>query len=162
MARLIEGTLTQRLPASPQKPAEPASHPSSLVSPELVAFHEANQARSEGLGTGRTAALVVGSAGVVSLAVGLLFGQLARNANERSQPLCQPTTHACTAEGLSLRDDAFAHATRSTVLSIAGSVAIASGVTLWLASPAPDVQPNAALTLALSRYGVGAEVRGAY
>jgi len=79
----------------------------------------------------------------------------------RSRCASRPHTRA-PREGLSLRDDAFAHATRSTVLSIAGSVAIASGVTLWLASPAPDVQPNAALTLALSRYGVGAEVRGAY
>ena len=152
----------QRLPTAPLKAAEPASQPGSLVSPEMLAFHKASQAQHAGLGTARTAALVVGGAGVVSLAVGLLFGQLARNANEHSQSLCQPNTDVCSPQGLSLREDAFAHATRSTVLSIAGAVAIASGVTLWIASPAPDVPPGPALALSLSRSGLGAELRGAY
>jgi hypothetical protein len=61
-----------------------------------------------------------------------------------------------------LRESAYAHATRSTVLSIAGGVALASGVALWLLAPAPDVSPGPTLALTLSPHALGPELRGTY
>ena len=48
-----------------------------------------------------------------------------------------------------------------SVAEVAG-VLLEKGVTLWLASPAPDRKNQPALALRLSMRGLGAEVRGAY
>lgn len=152
----------QRLPASPLRAAVPASKPSSLVSPELLAYRDASQSRGEGLGTARVAALVVGGAGVVSLTAGLLFGQLAKSANDRSHKTCPAPEQVCEPQAVSLRNDAFAHATRSTVLSIAGAVAIVSGVTLWLVSPRSEMPPQPTLALSVSPAALGPQVYGRF
>ena len=107
----------------------------------------------------RIAAFGVGGAGVVSLGVGLLFGQLAKNANDDSQQYCRMS---CSDQGRLLRETAFSHATRSTVLSVAGGVALASGVALWLLAPAPDVSPGPTLAIALAPNALGPELRGTY
>ena len=149
----------QRLPSAPLVAAEPAPKPSSMVSPEVLALHQSRQRQQAELGAMRIAAFGVGGAGVVSLGVGLLFGQLAKNANDDSQQYCRMS---CTAQGQMLRETAFAHATRSTVLSVAGGVALASGVALWLLAPAPDVSPGPTLALALAPNALGPELRGTY
>lgn len=149
----------QRLPSAPLVAAEPAPKPSSMVSPEVLALHQSRQRQQAELGAMRIAAFGVGGAGVVSLGVGLLFGQLAKNANDDSQQYCRAS---CTEQGQMLREAAFDHAARSTVLSIAGGVALASGVALWLLAPAPDVSPGPTLALALSPNALGPELRGTY
>jgi hypothetical protein len=149
----------QRLPSSPLVAAEPAPKPSTMVSPEVLALHQSRQRQQAELGAMRIAAFGAGGAGVVSLGVGLLFGQLAKNANDDSQKYCHDV---CTEQGRMLRETAYSHATRSTVLSIAGGVALASGVALWLLAPAPDVSPGPTLALALSPYALGPELRGSY
>lgn len=149
----------QRLPTAPLVAAEPAPQPSTMVSPEVLALHQSRQRQQAELGAMRIAAFGVGGAGVVSLGVGLLFGQLAKNANDDSQKYCNMS---CTEQGRMLRETAFDHATRSTVLSIAGGVALASGVALWLLAPAPDVSPGPTLALALAPNALGPELRGTY
>jgi hypothetical protein len=151
----------QRLPSSPLRAAEPApAAPSSMVSPEVLALHQSRQRTQAEWGAMRVAAFGVGGAGVVSLGIGLLFGQLAKNANQASQPRCRPV--ACDEQGTLLRETAFAHATRSTVLSVAGGVGIASGLVLWLLAPAPDVAPAPTLALSVSPHMFGPELRGVY
>lgn len=149
----------RRLPGAPLVAAEPAPNPSTMVSPEVLALHQSRQREQAELGAMRIAAFGVGGAGVVSLGVGLLFGQLAKNANDDSQKFCQGS---CSAEGIALRETAFDHATRSTVLSIAGGVALATGVALWLLAPAPDVSPGPTLALSVSSSALGPELRGTY
>ncbi|HET8938904.1 MAG TPA: tetratricopeptide repeat protein [Polyangiales bacterium] len=149
----------QRLPAAPLVAAEPAPKPSTMVSPEVLALHQSRQRQQQELGAMRIAAFGVGGAGVVSLGVGLLFGQLAKNANDDSQQYCRMS---CSDQGRMLRETAFSHATRSTVLSVAGGVALASGVALWLLAPAPDVSPGPTLALALAPNALGPELRGTY
>jgi hypothetical protein len=149
----------QRQPSAPLVAAEPAPHPSTMVSPEVLALHQSRQRQQAEWGGMRIASFGVGGAGIVSIGVGLLFGQLAKNANDDSAAHCNKT---CTDQGVLLRDTAFDHATRSTVLSIAGGVALASGVALWLLAPAPDVAPGPTLALVLSRDALGPELRGTY
>ena len=150
----------QRQPSAPPRAAEPPpATPSSMVSPEVLALHQSRQQKQAELGAMRIAAFGVGGAGVVSLGIGLLFGQLAKNANGDSQPHCTPI---CDDQGKLLRDTAFAHATRSTVLSVAGGVGIASGLVLWLLAPAPDIAPGPSLAFSVSPYMLGPEVHGVY
>jgi hypothetical protein len=151
----------QRQPSAPLVAAEPAPHPSTMVSPEVLALHQSRQRQQETWGAMRIAAFGVGGAGIVSIGVGLLFGQLAKNTNDDSETLCNKTNR-CTDQGVMLRETAFAHATRSTVLSVAGGVALASGVALWLLAPAPDVAPGPTLALSLSGQALGPELRGTY
>jgi|GEM_PF-6357709 len=151
----------QRQPSAPLIAAEPAPHPSTMVSPEVLALHQSRQRQQETWGAMRVAAFGVGGAGIVSIGVGLLFGQLAKNANDDSERLCNDS-NKCTPQGVLLRETAFANATRSTVLSIAGGVALASGVALWLLAPAPDVAPGPTLALSLSPQALGPELRGTY
>jgi tetratricopeptide (TPR) repeat protein len=149
----------QLQPSAPLLAAEQAPHPSTMVSPEVLALHQSRQRQQAELGAMRIAAFGVGGAGIVSLGVGLLFGALAKNANADSEAHCNRT---CTDQGVMLRETAFDHATRSTVLSIAGGVALASGVALWLLAPAPDIAPGPTLALSLSSRALGPELRGTY
>jgi hypothetical protein len=150
----------QRLPSAPPRAAELApAAPSSMVSPEGLALHQSRQRNQAELGAMRIAAFGVGGAGIVSFGVGLLFGQLAKNANDDSKALC---TQVCTEQGRLLRETAFAHATRSTVLSVAGGIGIVSGVALWLLAPSPDVPPATTLAFSLSPHMFGPELRGVY
>jgi len=148
----------QRLPSSALATAAPPPRPSSLVSPELVALHQSSPHDSRGE-IMRVAAIGLGTAGIASLAIGLVFGQLAKNANDDSKPLCDET---CTTEGVVLRDRAFAHATRSTVLSIAGGVALASGVSLWLLGPSSEARASPRMAFRLSSQEMSAQMRGRF
>jgi hypothetical protein len=149
----------QRMPSAPHVAAEPAPKPSTMVSPEVLALHQDRQRQQAELGAMRIAAFGVGGAGLVSLGIGLLFGQLAKNANEDSLEHCNP---ACNGEGKVLRDTAYEHASRATVLSIAGGVGLAAGVTLWLLAPPQGVAPGPTLALSLSANALGPELRGRY
>jgi hypothetical protein len=87
----------------------------------------------------KTAALVVGGAGVVGLALGAVFGLQAKSKNDDAlQPTNCPTATQCNANGLSLTDDAKTDATISTIAFAAGGAAVVGGVVLWLTSPRPS------------------------
>lgn len=86
-----------------------------------------------GLPGTRVAALVAGGAGIAGVGLGLFFGGLAQSEFSDSDSHC--AGDACHPPGLAHRERALAHATRATVFTIAGAVALAGGVILWLASP---------------------------
>jgi hypothetical protein len=87
-----------------------------------------------GLGTLKLVGLVVGGAGVASLAVGSIFGAMGSSAWSSAKTACGGNTSACTnvASGLSHRSTAEGDATASTVAFIAGGVLLATGVVLFL------------------------------
>jgi tetratricopeptide (TPR) repeat protein len=103
-----------------------AAAPAAALEPEPVGLHAT-----------RILALGVGGAGVLSLATGVAFGLAAKNAFSDSQAYCD-SSDQCFEQGIALRQDAGAHATRATVLSTVGVIALASGVVLWLAAPASE------------------------
>ncbi|HEY8040905.1 MAG TPA: hypothetical protein VIF15_13965 [Polyangiaceae bacterium] len=89
---------------------------------------------AQGGSTQKTIALVVGGVGVVGVAVGAVFGLNAKSKNDQALQNCRTST-LCTAQGLSLTDDAKSAATISTVAFAAGGAALAAGVVLWLTAP---------------------------
>ncbi len=103
-------------------------------------------ARDEGTPGRRTAALVVGGAGVVALGLGTYFG-LATIAKKRDGD-ARCSGRVCDADGLALQDQAHTDATISTIAFGAGLAAIGVGAYLWITSRAPGafrVAPTASM-----------------
>jgi serine/threonine-protein kinase len=87
-------------------------------------------------GSGQTTvALAVGGVGVVGLAVGSVFGLMAKSTYDDSSKHCDERNR-CSREGLDLDDRAHQFATISTVSFGVGIVAVATGGTLLLTAPA--------------------------
>ncbi len=82
-----------------------------------------------------TVALAAGGVGVVGLAVGSVFGLMAKSAYDESSEHCDERNR-CSREGLDLDERAHRFATISTVSFGVGIVAIATGGTLLLTAPA--------------------------
>jgi serine/threonine-protein kinase len=84
----------------------------------------------------RIAGVVVGVAGLGGLVVGSIFGLQAAKKNSDAAPHCLPSNpRLCDAEGVSLGEDAYGPATVSTIGFIAGGVALAGGVLLFVTAP---------------------------
>lgn len=101
--------------------------------------------------TRRTAALIVGGAGVVALGVGAVFGLKASSDWDAAQPHCDAMLR-CDPEGISLHDDADTAATLADVSFGVGAAAVAVGAVLWLTTPSERSTARAA---ALSVVPVG-------
>lgn len=115
--------------------------------------------------TQRVLAIVAGGAGVAGLAVGGVFGFVAKGHNDDAAGHCAGSL--CDAAGIASLDQARSAATVSTVGFIAGGALLAGGVVLWLT--APSAAPNAApagkgLLLApdAARSFAGLTLRGAW
>lgn len=87
----------------------------------------------------RTWAWVVGGAG---LALGIGSGvltALAAGKNDDSKASCDPANaNRCSPDGVRLREDAKTMATWATVAGVAGGVAIAGGIVLYVSAPANE------------------------
>jgi hypothetical protein len=84
----------------------------------------------------KTAAVVALGVGVAGVAVGTIFGLVAKSKNDDAlKPENCRTPSYCTAAGLSLTSDAKNAATLSTVGFVAGGVGVAAGAVLWLLAP---------------------------
>jgi hypothetical protein len=84
----------------------------------------------------RTVAYIVGGVGVAALAAGGVFALLAKGNNDDSLKECSPEDpNACSVQGKTLRDDAITQAGIATIGGIAGGVALAAGVTLYVTAP---------------------------
>jgi len=167
------GEQTITVPLLEEAPAPPAAAPVSPVpaadAPPLVA-HEAAPADTEphGLPGRRVAAIAVGAAGVVSVAVASYFGLHAMS--ELSDSNANGNCHAgnaCNQAGVSDRSSAQSAATTSTVLFIVGGVALAGGVALWLTgaphaatSTTAPASASASAPDAPKAFGVHSLVRG--
>jgi hypothetical protein len=112
---------------------------------------------SSGLGGQRVAALVVGGAGVVGLAVGGYFAGRAHATYKAAD--CDDNNH-CTDQGLADQDLAYSRAKSATIAASAGLVTLAAGVVLWITAPgAPST--DAAIAPPRNRLWVSADTLGA-
>ncbi len=85
----------------------------------------------------RVAGLVVAGVGVASVAVGSIFGLLAKSANDEAVSKHCPNAPRCDAVGLDLTEDAKTRALESTLFFVVGAVALASGGILYFTAPRP-------------------------
>jgi hypothetical protein len=88
--------------------------------------------------TQRIAGILVGSAGLVGLGVGGVFGALALGAYGDSEDGPCDARNRCTREGLDLRDSADVDATVSTIGFVAGGVLLAGGAVLFFTAPSDE------------------------
>ncbi len=86
----------------------------------------------------RVAGIVVGGAGLAALAVAGGLAIAAAQTDDESKQYCLPDDpNKCYAKGVTLRNESIMYADTATVVSIAGGVVLATGVTLFLLAGAP-------------------------
>ena len=125
---LKKGAVAENLPASNAR--EPT--PFDATSAEAVPPPKEHPAASGGHGV-RTFAWVSGIVGVASLGAGLTFMGLSLGDKSNADSHC--VNKICDAAGKQSIDEAWTFATVSTVLVIAGSVALATSLVSFLVSP---------------------------
>jgi serine/threonine-protein kinase len=114
---------------------------------------------------GRTQRIVGGAlagAGVVSLAIGAVFGAVAKSKLDQSNSgnHCD-ASDACDETGLTLRQNAESAATGSTVAFVIAGVAVAGGAVLWFTAPGDGSSPaNAAAPPRTAHVGLAPLGRG--
>ena len=96
--------------------------------------------------TRRTIALVVGGVGVVGLGIGTAFALQAKAKYDDSLPSCPTDKNICSAQGVSLRDDARTAGNVATVAIGAGAAALVAGAILFLTAPSAGGEPDRPLT----------------
>jgi hypothetical protein len=91
----------------------------------------------------KTAALAVGGAGVIGLALGTIFGVKAIGKKSDADTACQPNAPTqCNAAGVALRHEEKNAGTISTASFVAGGVALAGGVVLFVTAPERPATKN--------------------
>jgi len=114
-------------PAAGSAPAPAAnSTPQPITSPP-----PAQDATSSSGGTQRTAAIVVGAAGVVGLGLGTVFGLGASSKWSDAKSQCSAYPYGCTSNALTEASSAKSKASVATVAFIVGGAAIAGAGVLW-------------------------------
>ncbi|MFO0761685.1 MAG: hypothetical protein U0359_34905 [Byssovorax sp.] len=145
-------------PGKPITPPPPAGTPPSNKPPPAASSSTpppppptaAPRAR---IGAQRIAGIAIGAAGIAGLGLGAAFGAIAIGKQGDSNNGPCDADNFCSAEGKTLRKEAISAATISTAAFIAGGVALAGGVTLYLTapSPAPSAKTPAKLTFGPGR-----------
>jgi hypothetical protein len=104
------------------------------VAPPPLPTPEPPPAEGHRVGTRTIVGLATAGVGVVALGVGSYFGFAAIGLKNKSNDgLCSAATNDCNEpQGVTDRTDALHDATASTALLVAGGVAVAGGVVLWL------------------------------
>jgi hypothetical protein len=99
----------------------------------------------------RIVGLIVAGVGVASLAVGGVFGLMAKSKNDEAlEPKNCPEPTRCNPTGLTLTDDATSRALVSTILVAVGATGLAVGGIVFFTAPKADAAP---------RLGVGTKAR---
>lgn len=134
-------TVTIPAPTEPPTPVEPSP-----------------QARPSSFPFG-TLGVAVGSAGLVGLGVGAVFGGVAvSKKNQADSSGCNG--NLCSMFAGPLRNDALSAATASTVAFVAGGVLLAGGTALWLLAPARARHSAVLVTPSAGPGGGGIAVAG--
>lgn len=94
-----------------------------------------------GFFTQKRIGLAVGGLGIVSVAVGSVFGIIAVGKNADAKDNCRTQT-LCSPRGLELTDDAKSAATLSTVLFVVGGAALTAGAILFFTAPSDAEKPE--------------------
>ncbi len=98
---------------------------------------------ASGSSTQRTVGLVVAGLGIGSVAVGSVFGLVAKSNNDAALGHCGGGT-ICDAEGVALTQDAQSAATVSTIAFGVGGAAVLTGVILFFTAPKKTSPPSIA------------------
>jgi hypothetical protein len=106
------------------EPAAGSDAATLMAPPDQASEHKASPQRP--------IAIAVGAAGVVGLGLGTFFGLSASSSWKDAKAACRDYPYACTQDGLDRRDSAQSKATVSTVAFIAGGVALATGIVLFV------------------------------
>jgi hypothetical protein len=122
---------------------EPSPPPAVLTPPTNT---DATTAPQSSWTSQKTIGLVVGSAGIVVLVVGSIFGGLAISSWGSANSAC-PSHSGCSAPATSDRQNALTYGTVSTVGFVAGAVLVAGGLTLFLTAPTSQ-GPNVGVQMA--------------
>lgn len=138
-------TLTVTLADAPQGAPAPApaaaTTPAQSAAPAAATAPPPEQPASSWNGQ-KTAAIVVGGIGIVGIGVGSAFGLIAKSKNDQALENCRTPT-LCDQTGLDLTHDAKSAATVSTIAFVAGGVALAGGIVLWLTAPSSSPSSSA-------------------
>jgi hypothetical protein len=109
--------------------------------------------------TRRWIGLGVGALGIVGVGVGSAFGLIAKSKlDDSNSSHCDSTNH-CDPAGLSMRKDSESAATASTALFVAGGVALAAGIVLYVTAPRATASSAIVVAPAPLAGGGGAIVR---
>lgn len=132
-------------PATPDKPAETTFPP----------------AETDGTPWQKPTGLVIAGVGAVMMGVGGVFGLSAKSKYDAAFDGggCDRATNQCDAAGQSAVDDARSKATVSTVLFVAGGVAAAGGLVLFLTAPSGK-RTGVRVVPSASPYGGGLVLSG--
>jgi hypothetical protein len=135
-AQKVSVTLPPSVASAPPPSSSAAKASPTLLSPQPTLTSDAGPQAAPPT-TLRTLALSAGAAGVVGLAVGSVFGLMAKSANTSSQNLCSHAScpSATLADANSDHDRATTDATISTVAFIAGGTLLAAGAITFLTTP---------------------------
>jgi hypothetical protein len=123
-----------KLEAAPGAEAEPTLGSAPHAAPDVSAPPQGGEQGSSGLGGQRIGALALGGVGVAGVVVGSIFGVQAMSKHEDAKKTCAGTS-CTTLEGVKAGNDAHSAANVSTIALIAGGVALAGGLALWLTAP---------------------------
>ncbi len=162
-AKQANAALTVTLVDAPQAaptPA-PAATPAPAPAPAPAAVPSTPEQPASTWSGQKTVALIVGGVGVVGLGVGSAFGLIAKSKNDQALQNCRTST-LCTQAGLNLTDDAKSAATVSTIAFIAGGVALAGGVVLWLTAPSHTSSTGLTVSPLVGSSLAGAGVSGTW
>ena len=134
-AKQANATLSVTLVDAPQAAPTPAPATAPAPTPATATAPSATPEQPASSWSGqKTAALIVGGVGLVGIGVGSAFGLIAKSKNDQALQNCRTST-LCSQQGLNLTDDAKSAATVSTIAFVAGGVALAGGIVLWLLAP---------------------------
>jgi hypothetical protein len=129
-------------PAVPPTAATPTAAPSSF-SATATPPDDSRHAR-------RVLGVVVGSVGLVGLAVGSVFGGLDFSSWGNANREC-PDHKGCSSQATSDRSNALVFGNVSTVSFIAGGVLLAGGLSLYFTAPNDQVSPSVGIQVAPGR-----------
>lgn len=135
------------LEAAPAPPPPPAPPPQRVVL----------QTKSEDMGnTQRTFGYAAGAVGIAGLAVGSIFGFMAKSTYDEALKTCNGLPSKCNDAGLHLREQSQNEAMVSTLSFIGGAAFFALGTALYLTAP------RAPSSMRVGIRGAGIEVGGAW
>jgi hypothetical protein len=115
--------------------------------------------------TQRWIGLGVGGLGVIGLGVGGVLGLVAMSKRDQSNSGAIPHCDAndiCSSDGLALRKEAESAATGSTIAFVAGGIALAAGVVLYITAPRGSPVTGLLVAPAPIAGGGGAIVRATF
>jgi hypothetical protein len=104
----------------------------------------------------RLVGLATVGVGAAVTITGFVIGGIAKSTYDTGVKACDASTHGCDPGPLQQIDDARGQATISTVVTVIGAAAIATGVVIWLTAP------KARMSVAIAPGSAGAVIAGSW